>query len=291
MKKIVFSALLLAITLTAARAQRLPSPSPAASLMQTVGVTDVTVNYARPSLRGRAAFGPQANDQTVRAYGQVWRTGANAATTIQFSTDVQVEGKPLPAGRYSIFSIPAASGPWTVIFNKDANASEASYKPENDALRVTVRPTAAHMPIESFMVFFQPVSDDAATLNIGWDKTVLPLQLTVATAQLAEAELAKALAEKPTDLGLKQRAAGYYLNAGKDLEKGLSLIDETLKAEETYGRLWTKAQLLGKLNRTKEAIQTAENALKLGTAKADAAFTTFYKNQMETALNRWKSAR
>ena len=147
----------------------------------------------------------------------------------------------------------------------------------------------APMQLESFMIFFQPVSQDAATLNIGWDKTVLPLKLTVATDRLAEAELAKALAEKPADMGLKQRAPAYYLNAGKDLEKGLSLVDESLKAEETYGRLWTKAQLLSKLNRTKEAIQVAENAMKLGTAKADAAFTSFYKNQIETAVNLWKS--
>ncbi|PQA58693.1 DUF2911 domain-containing protein [Siphonobacter curvatus] len=284
MKSSLFAALSLGLLIGfQSHAQRTPSPSPAASLTQTVGITDFQVNYSRPGLKGRAAFGTTADAQTVRPYGQVWRTGANAATTVKLSTDASFEGQNLPAGTYSLFSIPAASGNWTVIFNKDVNATEQSYKPEDDALRVNVAPQN-HGKLESFTIWFSDLTDSTAHFNFGWDQTMVATKVAVKTSALVEAGVAKSLAEKPEDPAVNQRAANYYLSQGKDLQKGLTLIDKALAAGENYQKLWTKAQLLMKLSNFKEALPVAQKALALGNANPDNAFNVFFKGQIENGL-------
>ncbi|GAB3861344.1 DUF2911 domain-containing protein [Hymenobacter terrigena] len=138
--------LMLALAGTAAHAQTTPAtmptpakdavkPSPAATATGKIGTTDVTVNYSSPGVKGRKIFGG------LEQYGKVWRAGANEATTVEFSKNVMVEGKALPAGKYGFFVIPAESGPWTVIFNKVPNQWGAfKYDEKQDALRVMVTP-------------------------------------------------------------------------------------------------------------------------------------------------------
>lgn len=264
-------------------AQRTPSPSPAAAIHQTVGITDFKVTFSRPSLKGRTGFGATADAQTVRQYGQLWRTGANAATTVELSTDATFEGQTLPAGKYSLFSIPVASGNWTIIFNKDVNASEQSYKQENDALRLSVAPKN-HPRLESFTIWFSDLTDNTANLNFCFDQTQIVLHVGVDTKGLVQAGIDKALAEKPEDAATNQRAASYYLSSGENLEKGVSLIDKALASGENYSKLWTKAQLLMKLAKFKDALPIAQKALALGNANPDGAFSTFFKGQIENGL-------
>ncbi|MFQ5695859.1 MAG: DUF2911 domain-containing protein [Terriglobia bacterium] len=148
-------------------------PSPNAEVSQTIGTTEVTVSYGRPGVKDRAVWGGLVPN------GQVWRTGANEATTISFSSDVAVEGQPLAAGTYGLFTTPGA-GEWTVIFNKTANQWGAfRYDAGQDALRVTVKPrSAAHREWMSFG--FADLSAGSATLVLRWEKLAVPIKIALA---------------------------------------------------------------------------------------------------------------
>jgi hypothetical protein len=161
----------------AAQAQTTPSaapapakeakPSPAATATGKIGTTDVTVNYSSPAVKGRKIFGG------LEPYDKVWRAGANEATTVEFSKDVTVEGKPLPAGKYSFFVIPTATQQWTVIFNKVANQWGAfKYDEKQDALRVKVTPRKAATMAERLVYEVTPKG-----LVLRWENMEVPVMV------------------------------------------------------------------------------------------------------------------
>ena len=189
--KTALTTLLLGAATFAAEAQRTPSPSPGAQVKQTIGVTDLTVTYSRPMLRGRKAFGPDST--SVRKFGELWRTGANSATILELSTDAMVEGQTLPAGKYSLLSIPDPRA-WTVIFNKKADASEQTYSQGDDAVRVKVTPVMNGPKTDAFLVWFSDLTDSTATMNLAWDTALVPVKLAFNTSALAEKNVADAVA-------------------------------------------------------------------------------------------------
>ena len=264
-------------------AQRMAQPSPAALVKQTVGVTDITVTYSRPQLRGRTAFGPDST--SARKYGQLWRTGANAATTIEFSTDAMIEGQPLPAGKYSLFSLPNATE-WTVIFNKNASTSEANYKQTEDALRVNVKPTLSAPKIDAVLFWFTNLSDSTATLNFGWDTAQIPLRLMVNTSGMVEKNVLEAVAAKPEDADVLRNAADYNLSKGKNLDQAMAWADKSIQLKETFRNVWTKAQIFAKLGKYADAMPLAQKALQIG--QGDPIFP-FLKGGIESAMSGWKS--
>lgn len=261
------AALCLSAQLTTAQL-RLPQPSPGASVMQTIGVTDITINYSRPALKGRDVFG------TVVPYGQLWRTGANGATKFTATTDVMVEGQKLPAGSYSIFSIPTQSE-WTLIFNKNTTASTDQYKQEEDALRVKIKPSMTGEKLENFVIGFTDMTDSTARMNIMWANVKAGANLMVNTTANATAGVAKAVAEKPEDAAVLQAAASYNLSKGRNLEQALAWADKSIGLGESYRNVWVKAQILAKMNKPAEALPLAQKALTLGQASNDAAFPFF----------------
>ena len=163
--------LLLALPASAQeRATDEPRPSPNAVVGQTVGTTDVLVTYGRPSARGRSVFGE------LVPYGEVWRTGANEAATITVSGDVMVEGERLPAGTYSLFTVPGPDE-WTVVFNRTAAQWGAfRYDGAEDALRVTVEPVEIPAQ-EQFLIAFEGASEDAAVMHLHWDTVGVPVRI------------------------------------------------------------------------------------------------------------------
>ena len=148
-----------------------PRVSPNATVSQTIGTTQVTITYGRPSVKGRQVFGG------LEPYGEVWRTGANEATTITFSDDVLIEGEELKAGTYGLFTIPPEKGQWTVIFNNVPNQWGAfDYDSSKDALRVQVAPEEGrHM--EQMMFYFENVSEDAGTCVMHWSNVKVPFTI------------------------------------------------------------------------------------------------------------------
>jgi len=220
----------------AAMAQQidLPRPSPNASVTQTVGVTDITIKYSRPGVKGREIWGK------LVPYGEVWRAGANENTTIKFSTPVKVDGHELPAGVYGFQVIPN-QGDWTVIFSKDANEWGAfTYKPEHDALRIQVKPEPADFR-ERMGFDFEDVTDTAAKVVLSWEKLRAPFTVEVDTPALVQAKLKDAVRWQTP-----YQAANYCLQNNTCLDEASRWLDASLAIQENYSNLRAKALLLSK---------------------------------------------
>ena len=261
MRKTLLVTLLAALPLFAQQPQfKVPRVSLKSSVMQTVGLTDVTITYSRPGVKGRKIFGG------LVPYGQVWRTGANEATTIAFSDDVTVEGQPLPKGTYSLYTIPNENE-WTLIFNKISDQWGTSYDQKQDALRVNVKPRHA-IEKHEWMTFEVPeVSTNAATFAIDWDMVEVPFTVDAHTTQkVAAAATAAVAAAKPDDWNTPYRAANFAFdnNLTADAAKWL---DQSLKVKETMSNVWLKARMQAAAGNRAEAIKTAEHALALKTDK------------------------
>ncbi|RDB03202.1 DUF2911 domain-containing protein [Runella aurantiaca] len=276
MKSFVLTALIFG-SLSAFAQIRTPQPSSAATVMQTVGVTDITVKYSRPSMKGREIFGK------LIPYGQFWRTGANQATAIEFSTDVMLEGQNVPAGKYFLYSIPNADA-WTVIINKSAATAPEQYKQADDVVRVSVKPTQAPMT-ETFMISFSDITDSTAALDLTWANVKVSPKLSVSTTKMVETAIDKAAEASANNMNA---GATYLLGKGLNMQKALSMINQAVAYKETFRNLWTKAQILAKLGNFAEAAPLAKKALELGQSSNDAAFP-FFKDAIEKGATEYLS--
>jgi tetratricopeptide (TPR) repeat protein len=283
MRKLLLSAATLCLAAQLATAQiRLPQPSPGASVMQTIGTTDVTVKYSRPSLKGREPF-----TSSFVPYGKVWRTGANTATNFTTTTDLLVGGQKLAAGSYALLSIPNQNQ-WTLIFSKNQGVTEQSYKPEEDVLRVNVTPSASGEKMETFTINFSDLTDSTANMNILWGNAKATAKLAADVNANAAANVDKAVAEKPEDAAVLQAAAGYNLSKGRNLDQALSWADKSIGLKETYRNVWLKAQILAKMGKYADAVPLAQKALTMGESSGDASFA-FFKDAIAKGVTEYGS--
>ena len=254
-----------------------PRVSQKSSLMQTIGTTDMTITYSRPGVKGRKVWG------TLVPYGQVWRTGANEATTIAFSDDVTINGQPLKAGTYSLHTIPGEKE-WTLIFNSVANQwGSYSYDATKDALRVKATPATASFV--EWLTFEVPMlSTDQATVSLRWENVAVPFTVNSNTTQkvLAQAKAAVAAA-KPDDARTPSQAASFALDNNM-LNEASEWADASLKAGESMGNLWLKARILAKQGKKADAIATAEKALAKKTDKDSADLAA----EIQKQIAEWK---
>ena len=254
-----------------------PAASPESTLKQRVGVTDIEINYSRPSARGRQVFGG------LVPYGKVWRTGANSATRISFSTPVKLNGQDIPAGNYELFTIPAQDE-WTVIIHQQKSQWGAyTYDQANDVARVKAKPVALPNPIETFTIQVSGIADQSATLYLAWENVRVPLKLEVdVVGQLVpqiEAVMASDAAQKPY-----AQAAMFYLNYGQDLNKAAQWFDAAIAANpQAFYFSYHKARLLAKQGKKQQAIAAAEQAL-AGARKAGGAIQEEYVRLTEELL-------
>jgi Protein of unknown function (DUF2911) len=237
-----------------------PAASPACTLQQRVGLTDIEVAYSRPGVKGRVIFGG------IVPYGMVWRTGANQATTIAFSTPVKLEGNDIPAGTYSLFTIPGENE-WTIIINKDANQWGAfQYNEKVDLVRFKVKPVKLAESIESFTIEFNRIRDESAVLNLVWDRTVVPihLQVDVASKLVPQIKAAMAAPGKKSD-GFYFQAATFYYDHNLDQKKALDWVNAGLADNPpiAFEMLHLKAQLLAKQGDKADAIAAARQSTEL----------------------------
>ena len=238
----------------------LPRQSQHAVVMQRVGMTDITINYHRPLVNKRKVFG------TLEPYGKVWRAGANENTTIQFSTPVTVEGKPLDKGIYGLHMIPTEKD-WTVIFSKNATSwGSFTYDQAEDALRVTVHPQTAEMR-EALTYDFDDPTLNAVTVTLRWDKIAVPFKVEANTAELVQASLHNQLRGRAKyEWSTWDEAAGYLLDHKLSAEEALNDAEESIQVEQRFENLVTKARALDALNRQEEAATTRSKAVEMGTA-------------------------
>lgn len=238
-----------------------PAASPASTVKQRVGLTDIEVSYSRPGIKGRTIFGG------LVPYGQVWRTGANTATTISFSTPVKLNGTTVPAGNYELFTIPGKSE-WTVIIHKATAAWGAySYDQKNDLARVTAKPSVLATPVETFEIGFNDLRDETATLVLTWEKVRVAVKIEVAvTAPLIaqiDAVMASAEPKKPY-----AEAAMFYLDHNLDLKKAAAWMDAAVSAQpDAFYLVYRKGLILEKLGDKAGALAAAQASME-GASKA-----------------------
>ena len=251
----------LAVSALPALAQfQAPFPSPKQTVTQTIGVTDVSVSYSRPLVKGRKIWGE------LVPFDKPWRTGANQATTVTFGDDVMVEGKKLAAGTYSLVTIPGKDE-WTVVFNLDtALWFRTDYNPGLDVLRVKVKPVPAELR-ESFEIGFQNVGPDSARLVLAWEKLAVPISLQVDTKGRAVAKAREAVAKaKADDWRTPLVAARYLYDKKYALDDAGKWLDKSIATKATFGNLSVKANALAAEGKTKDAVAAAEKALAAGKA-------------------------
>lgn len=254
MRKPILYALMLLVAATSALAQvRTPRPSPKATLTQTVGLTDVTINYSRPGVKGRAIWG------SLVPYDKVWRTGANEATTITFSDDVWINGNKLAKGSYSLHTVPGQSE-WTVIFNSVADQwGSYSYDEAKDALRVKAKPETADF--REWMGFEVPeMTTDTAKVVLRWEKVAVPFTVDTKSTERTITALSNAM--KPDWRTPYQAASFGFENKGAATDQQISdWLDKSLSINENIANLWLKARFLERSGKKADAIKTGEQAI------------------------------
>lgn len=271
-----------------------PRPSQKASVLQTIGVTDVSITYSRPAVKGRTIWGDPpvgtpAGEATlddgrgrpagtpIVFYGKLWRTGANEATLFTVTDDVLINGQPLAAGKYSLHTIPGKDE-WTVIFNKDDGQwGSFTYDAAKDALRVKTKVQWVTDSQELLGYDFAPVTESSATVNIRWEKVSVPFKIEIKDpAAVALAKVRSQVAAAKSDDWQTPFSAGNWARNNKApedetkfFEQSLRAIDEQIKVKETFQNLQRKSSSLLALKRTPDALATAEKAVVVG--KADSA--------------------
>jgi hypothetical protein len=231
-----------------------PQASPSATLKQHVGLTDIEVAYSRPSAKGRVMIGGN------NPYGQVWRTGANSATKISFSTAVTLEGKPVDAGTYELFTIPGRDE-WTVILQKPKNQWGAyAYDAKNDYVRATVKPAWLTEPVETFTIEFNDLRDESATLQLTWEKTCVPVKIGVDVVGVLKPKLDAVMAgsgKKPY-----AQAALFYLDHNLDLDQAAAWMDAAIAQQpDAFYYIYHKARILAKKGDKAGALAAANQSL------------------------------
>ncbi|HTF45657.1 MAG TPA: DUF2911 domain-containing protein [Terriglobales bacterium] len=235
----------------------LPSPSQRAQISQRVGITDITINYHRPLVKGRKIW-----DGLV-PYGRVWRAGANENTTITFSDPVLIEGKPLDPGTYGLHMIPNA-GDWTIMFSKNSTSwGSFTYDQAEDALRVAVKPMAADMH-NALTYEFEGVQPDSTMVELAWEKIAVQFKVAVDVHAVVQASLKKQLRNLSQTTWMSWNDAANYLLAEKlDLAAALTYADRSIQNEDRYDNEITKSRLLTALNRRDEAAAAQNRAMAL----------------------------
>jgi hypothetical protein len=249
----------------------LPRPSQHAVVTQRIGITDITVNYHRPLANGRQIWGK------LVPYGEVWRAGANENTTLTFTDPVSIEGQPLDKGTYGLHMIPGENQ-WTVIFSKMATAwGSFTYKQDEDALRVTVKPQPAEFH-DALTYDFDDVKPDSSVITMRWDKVAVPFKVAVKVNDIVEASIHRQIR------GLNQYyweswddAANYFLTSKTNLDQALKDEDKSIQTEERFDNLLTKSQILDAMGRKDDATTSRNKALE----KASAQQLYFYGRQLQ----------
>jgi len=242
-----------------------PAASPACTLKQRVGLTDVEVDYSRPGVKDREIFGGMI------PYGQVWRTGANSATKIVFSTSVKLNGTQIPAGTYALMTIPGKDE-WTIIINKVADQWGAyKYDEKGDVARIKATPITLEKPIDTFTIEFNDIRDDSSNLNLAWDKTLVPIKLQVDLVDKLVSQIEAVMASDDAKKPYFQSAMFYY-NHGQDLHKASKWVDAAIAEREAHYIVYLKAEILAKLGDKAGAIAAAKRSSELATKAHDTGY-------------------
>lgn len=253
---------------------KLPAPSPASSVSQQIGVTEVAVHYSSPGVKGRKIWGE------IVPYDKVWRTGANQCTQFITNDNIEVAGKNLLAGKYCLFTIPSKDS-WELIFNKDERPFAAvDYEKTQDVLRVSIKPEASSFR-ERMTFIFSDVTDDSAKLRIEWDTLALVIPITTKTSELA---LQKIKSLKNATAAEYLSAARYLKDKENKLEMALEYVEMSIDKEKGWFNTYVKGDILAAKGDYKGAAANAKAALEL---KDDGVLYSVFKSRIEKSALEW----
>ena len=268
-----------ALAAFSASAQELPQPSPKGEVGQTVGLTEVSVTYNRPSARDRKIFGE------LVPYGKVWRTGANKCTTISFDGPVKIEGQDLAEGTYSIFTIPETDH-WRVIFNKNTELwGEGDRKEEEDVLTVKARTSKVELT-ETFTISFDAVRDDKARMDMSWENTRASITIEADATERALKNIEEAVAAEDADFRVFNSCASFCLDRKMKADEALKWATKSTELESRFWNLHTLAKAQAANGMYKEAIGTAEKSMAMAT---EANYEPYVKMNQER-IAEWNTA-
>jgi len=244
--------------LTLAQQIQMPQASPQATITQKVGLTDVKVEYSRPSTKGRKIFGE------LVPYGQVWRTGANAATIVNFSTDVKIEGKEVPKGSYALYSIPDKNE-WIFILSKNTKLwGSTGYDAADDAVRFSVKPGKTGGKYETMEISFVDMTDTGASLMTKWENTSAKFRIETEVDPIVMRQIQEMVIDKEADNpGLYYQAADYYFKNNKDLDQALVWINRSVEEDPKFWTMHLKAKIEQQLGKKKDAIASANKSMEM----------------------------
>lgn len=278
MKKMISTLLMAVVCSTGFSQVKTPQPSPKALISQAVGLTDVSIDYSRPSAKGRTIFGD------LVPFGKLWRTGANANSIITFSDDVMIDGKTLPKGKYALYTVPKADM-WDVIFYKDTDnwGNPENFDEAKVALKTTAKPQMLNNRLETFTIAMNNLDNNFGHLEISWEKTLVAVKVEVPTDKIAMGSIAKAL--NGPAAGDYYAAGTYYFQSNGDMKKALEYVDKALdmSPQKAFWQLRQKSLIQAKLGDKKGAIETA----KLSLAAAEAAKNNDYVKMNKDSIAEW----
>jgi tetratricopeptide (TPR) repeat protein len=277
MKKIIAS-LGLVLASGFISAQELPKLSPLSKSEHVVGLSKITLQYSRPSVRGRVIFGD------LLPYGEIWRLGANENTKITTTQDLffgAEKNQVLPVGTYSIFAFPSEDLNWKIVFNTNTEQwGTGDYDEAKNVVTLSVKAeTSAHT--ETLLIDINDVTTTSASLVIAWDKLKVVIPFTVETDKTAQANIDAAIAEGKDLDKVYANAANYYFNAKKDYEKALEYVNLSIGVKQAHGNTFLKARILHAKGDTKEAIKLAEEAKKMAEAAEDKRWIEYIGGTLE----------
>ena len=281
MKKL--SLLLFAIAtltfLTTSNAQsqiKVPAPSPKATLTQAFGLGEITIEYSRPGMKDREIFGG------LVPYDKIWRTGANKATYLKFTDDVKINGKDIPAGEYSLYTIPGKDE-WTMIINKETELwGTSKYDAAKDQARITVKPQSMDFTVETFTIDINDMRSTTATINLVWENTMVTMNVSTEIDERIMADIEKQTAGVSPNVYFA--ASRYYFENDKDLDQALKWIDMAQEKEQKFWMMRWKARMLAKKGDYKAAIAAAEKS----SALAVEAKNEDYPRMNAESIAEWK---
>ena len=274
MTKKLFIALLFVGVISANAQIKTPAPSPFSKVEQVVGLTDVTLEYSRPAMRGRTIFGD------LVPFDKIWRTGANARTKITFSDDVTIEGDTLKKGTYAIFTKPAADS-WEVYFYTDyaGGGAPRNWDDSKVALKTTAKTESMPMPVQSFTISFDDLTDASAVIGMLWENTYVGVKFNVPTDAIASKSIESVMSGPSAND--YNNAASYYRKNGKDLKQ--ALIWSTKATELNKNAFWMmreKSLIHAAMGDKKGAIEAAKKSMEVAEKAGNAAYVKMNKESI-----------
>lgn len=253
-----------------------PRPSPMCKVEQMVGLTTVSLEFSRPSVKGRELF------VDIEAFGQIWRTGANASSKITFSDDVMVEGNKVPAGTYALYSIPGKEE-WTIMLYKDLalGGSVSKYDESQELVRFTVENEMADDEVETFFIMVDNITLNSAEVSLQWGNYRVPFTVETMTDDQVMASIDATMAGPSA--GDYYAAASYYYESGKDMNKALEWVRMANSENARYWTLRMEAKILHSLGQTAEA----KIVMAKSSEMAKEACSDGYAKQNDVMMSEW----